>query len=275
MLLASVWPTKSTNAAPARRAPGDDTGSASAPRDLRDESLVGHRTQDDVAAILRALGRREGRPGVGRLDHAGDRGGLAQRQVADVLAEEQPRRLGDPVHRKRSALAEIDLVQVHLEDLVLRRLALENDRHVLLGELALERLLGREEEVLDELLRERAAADEVLPVAAQVRDDRADRTDDVHARWSERRSSMASTACTRRDCRAAPAGVFGAMSAVSSGGSASRDRSASRRWRPCARHRSRRPVVPPRWLRRLELRGRWRPCDRRRAASGRWRRDRW
>jgi hypothetical protein len=34
-------------------------------------------------------------------------------------------------------------------------------------------------------------------------------------------------------------------------------------------------VVPPRWLRRLELRGRWRPCDRRRAASGRWRRDRW
>jgi hypothetical protein len=67
------------------------------------------------------------------------------------------------------------------EDLVLRRLALENDRHVLLGELALERLLGREEEVLDELLCERAAADEILLLATQVRDDSADRPDDIHA----------------------------------------------------------------------------------------------
>ena len=33
-----------------------------------------------------------------------------------------------PVHGERSALAEIHLVQAHLEDLVLRRLALENDR---------------------------------------------------------------------------------------------------------------------------------------------------
>ena len=62
-------------------------------------------------ARVRVVERREAR---GRLDDAGDRGRFAQRQVADVLAEEQPRRFRHAVDGKRSALAERDVVQVQL-----------------------------------------------------------------------------------------------------------------------------------------------------------------
>src|SRR4029453_1586317 len=64
-------------------------------------------------------------------------------------------------------LAEVDLVQVHLEDLLLRRAALEHEREQGLLRLALEAALGRpvaalvgrpQEEVLAELLRDRARA---------------------------------------------------------------------------------------------------------------------
>ena len=40
------------------------------------------------------------------------------------------------MHRERAALSEIDIVQVHLEDLILRDPALQDERHVLFGELA-------------------------------------------------------------------------------------------------------------------------------------------
>ena len=147
----------------------------------RDELFFRHRVKHGVAAIAAAPGRRERRPVIRRLNHAGDRRRLAQREVRDVLAEEQPRGLGDAVHGERAALAQVHVVQVELEDLVLRRLALEDERHVLLGQLSLQRLLGRQEEVLDQLLRDRAAADQVRPIAAHVGDDGAHRPDDVDA----------------------------------------------------------------------------------------------
>ena len=85
----------------------------------------------------------EGRVDERRLDDAGDQRRFRQRQVADVLAEEDPRGLGDAVQRERAAVAEIDVVQIQLEDLVLGRLGLENQRHELLEDLAAVRALPR------------------------------------------------------------------------------------------------------------------------------------
>ena len=147
----------------------------------RDELLFSHRAQHDVAPLAAPGRGGKRRPVVRRLNHAGDSGRLAERQVGDVFAEVESCGFGDPVHGKRTALAEIDVVEIQLEDLVLRCLALEDDRHVLLGELALERLGGREEKVLHQLLGDRAAADQVPAIAAQVGDDRADGPDDVDA----------------------------------------------------------------------------------------------
>ena len=108
----------------------------------------------------------------------------ASDQVGDVLAEEQLRALGHAVDRERPALAEVHLVQVQLEDLVLRGPPFEHHRHELLGDLAALRparqcrqLAPRrssvrddpgQEDVLDQLLRDRAAADQVRPVAEDV-----------------------------------------------------------------------------------------------------------
>jgi hypothetical protein len=117
----------------------------------------------------------------GRLDHARDRRGFRERDVGDVFAEEHPRSLGHAVDRVRSALAQVDVVQVELEDLVLGGARFEDDREELLLELAPVRLLLRQEEVLHELLRQGAAADEVGPIALQVGDDRADDADRVDA----------------------------------------------------------------------------------------------
>ena len=86
------------------------------------------------------------------------------------------------MHRERAALPEIHVVQVQLEDLVLRRLPFEDERHELLeqlpapGPLARGGLAGEclgEEEVPRELLGERAGTLEVSALAAQVRDERA------------------------------------------------------------------------------------------------------
>ena len=52
------------------------------------------------------------------------------------------RRLGDAVQRERAAIAEIDVVQIQLEDLVLGRLGLEDQRHELLEDLAAVRALA-------------------------------------------------------------------------------------------------------------------------------------
>ena len=94
---------------------------------------------------------------------------LAQRHVRDVLGEEQPRRFGDAVDGERAALAERHVVQVQLEDLVLGQPALEDERHELILQLAQRACVRRREErVLDQLLRERAAAAQVGSLAGQV-----------------------------------------------------------------------------------------------------------
>ena len=83
--------------------------------------------------------------------------------------------------RERSPVAEVDLVQVQLEDAGLGQAPLEEERHGLLAELPRKGLLGAQQRVLDELLGQRARADEVAPVAGQVGDGGAGDADRVDA----------------------------------------------------------------------------------------------
>ena len=113
-----------------------------------------------------------GREPVRALDHRREQGRLGDVELARALAEEDVRRLADAVDRRGTALSEIDLVQVGLEDLVLVVTSLDDERHRGFLELAPERALGRQEEVLDELLGDGAPA-LTHGAGAQVRDQRA------------------------------------------------------------------------------------------------------
>ena len=76
------------------------------------------------------------------------------------------------VHRGRAALTEIDLVEIGLEDRVLVVAGLDQQGHHGLARLAAIGALGSEEEVLDQLLGQRAAALRDA-AGAQVREQRA------------------------------------------------------------------------------------------------------
>jgi hypothetical protein len=137
-----------------------------------DVAGIDHRLEHDVAPIP-APGRVVERRQRGwRLKHAGDRRGFRERDVADVLSEEQARGLGDADDAERSALAQRHVVQVHLENGVLGRACRDDQRHPRFDELAAPRLLTRllqrhagknlrQEDVARHLLRNGAGAREV------------------------------------------------------------------------------------------------------------------
>src|SRR5207248_1831489 len=89
-----------------------------------------------------------------RLWKAGEEAGLGQRQLARGLAEIGLRRRLDPI----GPIAVVNPIEIGLEDLCLRVLMLDLDREDRLVQLAQDRPIFREVEVLDELLRDRAAA---------------------------------------------------------------------------------------------------------------------
>ena len=75
------------------------------------------------------------RQGVGRRKHADQSGGLRQSQVRDVFAEVPGRRFAESVDRERSAMAQVHLVGVHREDLLLGEPLFQNQRHEDFGQL--------------------------------------------------------------------------------------------------------------------------------------------
>ena len=98
-----------------------------------------------------------------RLQQAGEHGGFRQRQLAGRLAEEAPRRRLDAV----GAAAEIHAVEIDLEDVALAQAHLQPQGEDQLLQLAAERALRRQEQVLGELLGQcRPALDE--PADPQV-----------------------------------------------------------------------------------------------------------
>ncbi len=118
-----------------------------------DEALFAHPGQDDAAAGPRAREvrpRRKRRRGLGQ---AGEQRRLGQGQVLRVLAEQPPGHGLRPV----GARAEVDAVQVHLEDLVLGELLLDHQGQHGFLRLAHVRAVVGEEERPGELLGEGAA----------------------------------------------------------------------------------------------------------------------
>ncbi|MGC4084080.1 MAG: hypothetical protein QM736_18710 [Vicinamibacterales bacterium] len=156
-----------------------------------DEAGIGHRADDHVAPVVATRGVVERRERRRRLDDPGDCRCFGNREVRDILAEEEPRRFRDADDRERAALPERHGVQVHLEDLVLRRLARQDQRDPHLENLAargaftclLQRppLELRQEHVVYELLGERARRRDAA-VARDAVDDGAGEANRIDAR---------------------------------------------------------------------------------------------
>ncbi len=91
-------------------------------------------------------------------------GDLRQRQVVDRLVEVGQRRGGDAVGIE----AEENLVEVEFEDALLRVGLLDAQRQDRFLDLAVEGLLGGEQEVLRHLLRDRRGADQPRAAAGHV-----------------------------------------------------------------------------------------------------------
>ncbi len=141
----------------------------------RERTHVHHAGEHGGAPALGRFRVLERRVGRGRLGQPGEQGGLGEAQPGDRLAEEGAR---GRLHSE-GAVAEVDLVQVHLEDAVLRVAPLELQREYRLLELALEALVRGEEEHLGELLGDGAAALHDAP-APEVLVDRAGDAGRIH-----------------------------------------------------------------------------------------------
>ena len=114
--------------------------------------------QDEIAALERALWVAVGVVVRRALDQADQQRRLCEREVLHFLAKIELRGQPDAVDGAVAVLAEVDLVEVRFEDFGLVVVQLQQHRHDELGELALQGALRSQEEVLDELLGERAAA---------------------------------------------------------------------------------------------------------------------
>src|ERR1700752_1372162 len=115
---------------------------------------------------------------VGRADHAGENCGLARRQLMNPLAEVRTGRGPHAPEGQSARLAQIDLVEICLEDLVLGIADLDEQSQPGLLDLAQHRPAWSEEPALDELLGEGASA-LCEPSGARVRPRGARETSDV------------------------------------------------------------------------------------------------
>ncbi len=138
----------------------DLQGTGALLRQLRvgDEALLLHVAKDEVAPLAGLLRIAERVVAVRRADQAGERGAVGDRQLVEPLAEVEARARLDPGHADRPLLAQVEIVEVQGQDAVLAEAQLQIKGQPGLGQLALQRAARREEEVLGELLRDRAAA---------------------------------------------------------------------------------------------------------------------
>ncbi len=123
-----------------------------------DGTGLDHGVEDDVAALHCALGVLIGGEVVGALDHASEEGGLGEIELAEIFAEVGLGGLAEAVDGEAAALAEVDLVGVHLEDLLLVEAGFELEADDDLAEFAGDTLFWREEEAAGQLLSEGRSA---------------------------------------------------------------------------------------------------------------------
>ncbi len=153
-----------------------------------------HLAEHEVAAAQGLLGIEEGRVGHRALGQAGEQRGLGEGEILGVLAEVELRGGLEAVH----AAAEVDLVAVEGEDLLLGEGALDLDGEVGFLELAGRGAVGGEEQIARQLHGERGGALGAA-VAAEVVPERAGDAEDVDAASGDSKflSSMEMTAWRR------------------------------------------------------------------------------
>ena len=123
-----------------------------------DRPSLHHGVQHDVAPFRGAIRVPVGGEVIGPLHHSCQQGTLGQVQLLQVLAEVGLCRLAEPIDGKRTALPQVDLVGIHLEDLLLGKATLELVRDHDLGDLARDRLFRRKKKTTSQLLRDRRPA---------------------------------------------------------------------------------------------------------------------
>ncbi len=154
------------------RAGDDGTGLRRCRLLRRDRLVVHHAVQHPVPPGARGLGEAERVVVVGRLGQRGEEGGFRQGDLVERLVEVGLRRGGHAVGLQ----AEIDLVQVELEDALLGQRLLDPDGEHRLLHLALQgALVGAEQHVAGDLLGDGGGADRAAVPAHlhQVGDGRA------------------------------------------------------------------------------------------------------
>ena len=120
----------------------------------RDESLVAHPPEHDVAARHGIVEMIPGRERSGGARKTGNQGGLGQGQLFRRSSEQMPRHRLDTVN----ARAQIDAIQVQLEDLILGELRIDHHGKHRLVELASIGLPVGQKQRPGELLRQRRTA---------------------------------------------------------------------------------------------------------------------
>ncbi len=144
--------------------------------DVGDDSVGLHFTEDEVAAAQGFVRIEQRRKGYGRLGQAGQESRFSQVEVFGVFGEEKLRGGFETVH----AVAEVDLVAVKGEDLLLGEGALDLDGEIGFLHFAGGGALGGEEEVAGQLHGERGGA-LGASVGADVMPDRADDAEGIDA----------------------------------------------------------------------------------------------
>ena len=135
---------------------------------LGDGAGLDHRVEHQVAPLDGAVGMAEGIEVVRALNDAGQHRALGQVELLHILAEVGLRSLAKAVDREAAALAEVDLVGIHFEDLLLVEAMLELEGDHDLRELVLDGARVGEEEQLGQLHGQRGCAAAMLAVADQV-----------------------------------------------------------------------------------------------------------
>ncbi len=136
------------------------------------EAILDDAVDDPVAARDGAIGEFERIVVARRLGQRGEIGAVSKREFAQRLVPIGLRRSSDAV----GARAEIDLVHIEFEDLLLGEGAFDANGKDRLLQLALNRLVARQEEVLGHLLGDGRGADDAPPRLhiAHIGDDGAD-----------------------------------------------------------------------------------------------------
>jgi hypothetical protein len=143
---------------------------------LREEVRLAHAPEDVALALDRARRVDHRVEARRRLRQPREHGRLGSAQLREWLVEVGARRRGEAVR----ALAEVDLVQIQLEDLLLAQRVLDAQREQDLDDLARVGALVRQEELARELHRDRART-LLLAAGEQVRHRGARHADRVDA----------------------------------------------------------------------------------------------